>query len=102
MTDEKRTETQSQEGPDGFVIIHRPPDKSVTPYGVGPFPPIEGLEEKLIAAKGCDCECMALYIAFPKGIKMMLAVDEDSLPGMALVGLMASLGAIVEDDGPVH
>ena len=108
MTDE-RTETESQpntdrpsSGPDGFVIIHRPKDETVTPYGIGPFPPIEGLDEKVIAAKGCDCECMALYIAFPKGLKMMLVVDEDSAPAMALVSLMAALGVITDDDGPVH
>jgi hypothetical protein len=75
VSDDQTTpdEQEWEEGPpDGVVIMHFPADGS-DPYGVGPFPPIEGLVEQLVNATRCSCRKEALPVIFPKGVTMMVS-----------------------------
>jgi hypothetical protein len=67
--------------PDAVVIVHHPLGGGPA-YGVGPFPPIDGLVEQLLTAKQCDCRVEALWIGFPKGIRMVIGVDTEGIESM--------------------
>jgi hypothetical protein len=64
----------SEREPDGFVVIHHPPEDGA-PYGVGPFPPDERLAEQLGSKSSCGCRVEVLWIGFPTGIKMMIGIE---------------------------
>jgi hypothetical protein len=62
--------------PDGVVIVHYPADGSER-YGIGPFPPIDGLVDMMLADAACGCRLAALWVRFPKGIVMAVSVPDD-------------------------
>lgn len=77
--------------PDAFVLIHHPKDGG-EPYGIGPFPPHGELADRLIREQQCDCAVTTLWVGFPKGIRMAVAVS------------VAEVFDLVPEpaDGPVH
>jgi hypothetical protein len=87
----------SDKEPDGFVIVHTPADGTPS-YGIGPFPPIDGLPERIIADLTCGCEMMTLWVAFPRGLRMMFdgrgAADDPQV--------VAIIRSMVGDGVPVY
>jgi hypothetical protein len=92
---------------DGFIIIHTPPPEANLPaYAIGPFPPIEGLAERIMAELRCPCATYSMTIGFPKGIRMMLDARSETDPA-AVAAVVNALGALIvvapddeDDDEP--
>jgi hypothetical protein len=85
--------------PDAFIIVHRPKDGS-WPYGIGPFPILDGLPERIMAELECECETSTLWVAFPRGVRMVYAPGGEGTAG--ILAIMATLASGVDEDEPVH
>jgi hypothetical protein len=81
---------------DGWAVVHHPED-GTDPYILGPYPPIEQEDmESFVREQECTCRRVLMPMGFPKGIKMMMAMD---LATAIETGVMPPLPGHA---GPVH
>ena len=84
MNDTKNPEPEDDgtQTVDAFVILHTPADGG-EPYAIGPYPPIIDLAKMVLEGTKCTCDKAIIEVAFPAGVRMVLAIDTDLLADIA-------------------